>query len=69
MKVEEDITDDLSDREFLDLLERDLHVYNNGPWRRRHIELTDNIRYLRNGVMYQSLDDMLEAVFKQQTRI
>ena len=67
--MEEDITDDLSDREFLDLLEKDLNVYNNGPWRRRHIELTDNIRYLCRGVMYQTLDDMLEAVFKQQNKI
>ena len=65
----EDITDDLSDREFLDLLEKDLDVYNNGPWRRRHIELTDNIRYLRRGVMYQTLDDMLDAVFRQQNKI
>lgn len=67
--MNEDMQDDLSDREFLDLLEKDLNVYNNGPWRRRHIELTDNIRYLRRGVMYQTLDDMLEAVFKQQNKI
>ena len=65
--MEEDITDDLSDREFLDLLERD-----NEPTEKRrnlNIVLKNNMRYLRSGVMYQTLDDMLESVFKQQTRI
>ena len=65
--MDDDITDDLSDREFLDLLERD-----NEPIEKRrnlNIVLKNNMRYLRSGVMYQSLDDMLEDVFKQQTRI
>ena len=65
--MEEDIIDDLSDREFLDLLERD-----NEPKEKRrnlNIVLKNNMRYLRSGVMYQTLDDMLESVFKQQTRV
>ena len=49
--------EDLTDKEFLALLEREVDDYNNQVWR-RHIDITNNITYLWQGVVYSSYDDM-----------
>jgi hypothetical protein len=42
--------EDLTDKEFLALLEREVDDYNNQVWR-RHIDITNNITYLWQGVV------------------